>query len=255
MKGAEINSILNSFNSIGLDEMDEVTLMNRMETKYVFSATRLPAMLDLLSSKYLILEIDSKRNFQYNTVYLDTPDYLFYNQQMRGKLNRYKVRYRKYQITGRSFLEIKKKTNKNRTIKWRVEGDPDSFSDSGTFINKHLPYGAEELGQVLNNEFFRITLVNTVLRERITIDSGLSFSDPSGTGTEFPFLAIAEIKRDGHFCYSPACNIMKQMGIQPHRFSKYCTGSVVVREMPRKNILKQNLLLINKIENEYFKSI
>ena len=62
----------------------------------------------ILSVSYKVLEIDMIRSFPYHTTYLDTPDFLFYTQQLRGKLNRHKIRYRRYESTGISFLEIKK---------------------------------------------------------------------------------------------------------------------------------------------------
>src|SRR5664279_6433090 len=117
----EIHKLLSSFVPIGLNEMDDVSLMNRVETKYVFSANKLPELLNHLSKGYRMLDIDLMRIFPYHTTYLDTSDFLFYTQQLRGKLNRHKVRYRCYESTGLAFLEIKKRTNKNRTIKWRIE--------------------------------------------------------------------------------------------------------------------------------------
>jgi hypothetical protein len=257
MHGVEVDSVLDSFVPIQLKEMDEVLLMNRVETKYVFSALRLPHLLKMISDSYQILEIDAIRNFPYHTTYFDTPDLLFYNQQVRGKLNRHKVRYRIYETTGHSFLEIKKRTNKNRTIKWRIQNNmkPDYFDEKASaFMSDLLPYTSLSLSPVLINGFTRITLVCKELKERITLDYDISFGTPEGTGSRFPFLAIAEIKRDCHACFSPVGNAMKQLGIKPNRFSKYCMGSALMKEVPRKNSLKRNLILINKIENEYIKS-
>jgi hypothetical protein len=253
----EINNILGSFNPIALHEMDEVMLMNRVETKYIFSSKRLPALLDLLSLRYKILDINAVRSFPYQTTYLDTSDLLFYMQQVRGKLNRHKIRYRRYESTGVSFLEIKKKTNKNRTIKWRIENrltddSPDAIAS--VFIKEYLPDLCVDLKPVLINGFTRITLVGIECRERITLDYNLTFATPDGKNSNLPFLAIAEIKRNRHYGSSPFGIIMKDFGIRPNSFSKYCIGSAITSEMPRKNILKQNLLLINKIENEYLKS-
>ena len=75
----------------------------------------------MLSNHYQVLEINNMRILPYSTTYLDTSDYLFYYQHVRGEFERYKLRYRKYEATNESFLEIKKKTNKGRTIKWRIE--------------------------------------------------------------------------------------------------------------------------------------
>ena len=253
----EINKILGSFSPIALREMDEVMLMDRVETKYVFSSKRLPEILDLLSCRYKILDINAVRSFPYHTTYLDTSDLLFYMQQVRGKLSRHKIRYRRYESTGSSFLEIKKKTNKNRTVKWRIEnslinGSPDVRAS--IFIKEYLPDLCTDLKPVLVNGFTRLTLVGIECRERITLDYSLSFSTPEGKNSDLPFLAVAEIKRDCHSGSSPFGIIMKDFGIQRNCFSKYCIGSAITSSTLRQNTLKQNLLLINKIENEYLKS-
>lgn len=254
---SEIQTLLSAFQPIGLSEMDEVILMDRVETKYVFSVRKLPDLLDHLSGSYTVLEIDLIRAFSYHTTYLDTPDLLFYTQQVRGKLNRLKIRYRQYESTGLSFLEIKKKTNKNRTIKWRIENRLSSNSpdeDASAFIREYLPYCYSDLIPVLINGFTRITLVSMELKERITLDYNLSFTSPEGNSSRLPFLAIAELKRERHNGQTPLRKIMRAAGIQPNSFSKYCIGSTLIRDIPRKNTLKPNLLLLNKIQNEYTRS-
>ncbi len=253
----EIHKILSSFEPVGLAEMDNVSLMNRVETKYVFSSGKLPDILGLLSANYKILEISSIRCFPYNTTYLDTPDFLFYTQQVRGKLNRHKIRYRIYETMGSSYLEIKKRTNKNRTIKWRIENvltnnAPDI--NASAFIKEYLPYDLPDLRPVVKNGFNRITLVGKEFRERVTLDYDITFESYNGRRSEIPWLAIAELKRERHFSRSPLGNIMKQNGIKPNSFSKYCIGSTLTMEMPRMNTLKRNLMLINKIEHEYLQS-
>jgi hypothetical protein len=257
MHDSEINKILISFVPVGLKEMDDVMLMNRQETKYIFSARRLAELLDILAGSYKVLEIEAIRSFPYHTTYLDTPDMFFYTQQVRGKLNRHKIRYRRYESTGNSFLEIKKKTNKNRTVKWRIRNSliPGCFdNDASIFIRDYLPYDLPDLKPVLINGFNRITLVGIETRERITLDYDITFKAPEGADIGLPFLAIAEIKREKNSGFSPASTAMKNFGISPNRFSKYCMGNAIVREMLRKNTLKRNLLLIKKIENEYIKS-
>jgi hypothetical protein len=257
MYQTEIHKVLNSFTPIGLNEMDGVRLMNRVETKYLFCADRLPELLNLVKDSYKVLAIDEIRNFAYCTTYLDTSDFLFYTQQVRGKLNRHKVRYRRYESTGVSYLEIKKKTNKKRTIKWRIENllKPDSpDTEAIQFIRKYLPDGLPDLHPVLINGFTRITLVGNECKERVTLDYDLTFASPYGKISVFPFLAVAELKREKHSGLSPFGAVMKQLNIQSGSFSKYCIGSALIMDMPRKNLLKPNLLLINKIENEYFNS-
>ena len=257
MCSSEIQAVLSSFKPIGLGEMEGVTLMNRVETKYVFSTLKLAFLLDNLSENYKVLDIGTVRAFPYHTTYLDTPELLFYTQQVRGKLNRHKIRYRWYESTGVSFLEIKKRTNKHRTIKWRIENKLSSNSldrNATAFIREYLNYNLTDLKPVLINEFTRITLVGLELKERITLDYNLSFTSPEGNDSQLPFLAIAELKRERHNGQTPLYKTMREAGIQPCSFSKYCIGSALIRDMPRRNILKPNLLLINKIENEYTRS-
>jgi hypothetical protein len=257
MNNPERNIIFSSFGPIALHEMEQVMLMDRVETKYVFSSGKLPVIFSLLASEYKMLDIDMIRSFPYHTTYLDTPDHLFYMQQVRGKLNRHKIRYRRYESTGTSFLEIKKKTNKDRTIKWRIKNILTSDSpdeNAYNFINDLLQYPISNLKPVLINSFNRITLVGIACKERITLDYNINFSNTEGKSTEHPYLAVAEIKRDRHCSTSPFSLVMKEFGISPNGFSKYCIGSAIMYETLRKNNLKQNLRLINKIENEYLKS-
>ena len=255
MYRTEISTQLNSFVPIALFEMDAVMLMSRVETKYVFSARRLPHFLENLEGSYKVLEINNIRSFPYHTTYLDTPEMLFFAEQIRGKLNRHKIRYRRYESTGDSFLEIKKRTNKDRTEKWRISNclSPVFDQDALTFMTQYLPHKALDLKPALINGFTRITLVGKEVRERITLDYDIKFAIPGGPVTELPFLAIAEIKHERMAGYSPIGNSMKRLGIRPNGFSKYCMGNAIMKEIPRKNTLKPNLLLLNKIENEYFK--
>jgi hypothetical protein len=250
----DISEILGSFVPISLNEMDRVKLMNRVDSKYVFAVNKLPDLLGNLSGSYRVLDIDQIKVFPYHTTYLDTPEFLFFSQHLRGKLNRYKIRFRRYESTGISFLEIKKKTNRNKTIKWRIENSSDTNcpnQDASTFISEYLPYKNPALLPVLINRYTRVTLVDKNVNERLTLDFNLEFGSPEGKNVVLPFLAVAELKSEGNTCQSHFLKTMKQFCIRPGGFSKYCIGSTLVREMPRTNILKQNLLQIKKIENEY----
>jgi VTC domain. len=253
----ELHTVLDSFSPITLEEMDCVKLMNRFDTKYVFSSSKLPAFLKLLAGNYTILEISGARSFNYNTIYLDTPQYLFYNQHVTGKLSRHKVRYRTYENTGATFLEVKRKTNQYRTLKWRVKNNFDTSvidDEASGFIKKHILTDKIDLNPVMRNRFTRSTLVGTDSHERITIDYMMDFTAMKGTSVELPFIVIVELKSESVACHSPFGSAVRQSGIHPLGFSKYCIGNALLLDVPRKNILKQRLLLLKKIENEYLKS-
>ena len=250
-----ILEVLSSFSQISLEEMDNVRLMNRTETKYVMSVSRIPDILTRMNGDYKVLGINGVKNFSYYTTYLDTANYLFFNQHITGKLSRNKVRYRKYETTGNSFLEVKMKTNKNRTVKWRIENNiaPDGKCDAAAyeFINKHVPERPLVLKPALINTFMRITMVGIEISERITLDYNITFSDPDGRETRLPSVAVIEVKKDRFTDRSRITGILKASSVYPTGFSKYCIGNAVLNDLLRKNILKSKLLMINKIENEY----
>jgi hypothetical protein len=256
---SEIQECLNSFVPIGLDEMDNVTLMNRTDTKYVLSLNKIPDLLTCLDGGYKVLEINNERLFSYFTTYLDTIDYQFFNQHVTGKLNRNKVRYRKYDITGTTFLEVKRSTNKNRTIKYRIENTPasDSVCDSNAleFLKEYIPQSPLLLNSVLINRFKRVTLVGTDLNERVTIDYDLSFSNPAGIHVNIPSVAIIELKKEGNCYRSLMAGVLRSFSVHQTGFSKYCIGASMLYNLPRKNLIKQKLILLNKIENEFNKHV
>jgi hypothetical protein len=242
----EIISVINSFDTIPLYKMSKVGLMNRTDTKYVFSIKILPALLIQLTDIYKVMEINQDRIFPYTTTYLDTSDFLFYHQHMTGKLERHKIRYRKYELSGVSYLEIKKKTNRQRTEKIRIVNtlDPSGFDDRAScFITSYSPYNPDVLKPKLINTFTRTTLVNLETNERITFDFDLAFSDLNGNAFKLPFISIAELKREGFSNQSPFIGVAKSLAIRPTGFSKYCIGNQYFQEMPRGNLLKPKLCL------------
>ena len=105
------------FDPIRLDEMNEVKLMNRVDRKYWFHLDRLENLLHSIKNDYFILNIDGQSILPYATSYFDTTQNNMYTSHVNGKLNRYKVRRRTYVSTGISFLEVKFKSNKGKTIK------------------------------------------------------------------------------------------------------------------------------------------
>jgi hypothetical protein len=249
-----VTASLNCFIPISLKDMDSVKLMNRTDTKFVFRADKLASILELTKTKYKVLEIDGQRDFSYNTTYLDTNNFLFFYHQSIGKLQRHKVRFRIYEASGASYLEVKRKTNKNRTIKWRIKSeliDRNYNNEAVDFLREYIPETCQCLKPVLVNRFKRITLVGLETLERITLDHDISFSDGNGRLIEMPFIAIAELKREGFSNHSPFIDTIKQFNIRQTGFSKYCMGSAMLYNLPNKNRLKQKFILLNKIENEY----
>ncbi len=75
-------------------------------------------------------------------------------------------------------------------MKWRIENEPLSGSFdpiASAFIQKYLPVSSTLVKPSLTNEFTRITLAGFELKERITLDFNISFSDPENYGERYHF--------------------------------------------------------------------
>ena len=244
-----MTDILSAFAPISLEQMSGVKLMNRTDTKFVTNRTKLYQLLKLAQQDYYIQEIDGERNLEYDTTYFDTRAFDMYNQHQWGHTNRQKIRFRTYCISGLQFMEVKTKNNHGRTKKKRIEVTDMNVLEKQKydFLSKHLRYGADTLQPALNNHFSRITLVNKGKTELLTIDSSLSFHNlQSNKSIDMGDLVIIELKRDG-LVSSPVLDMLRQLRIHPHGFSKYCMGSALTNPQLPTNRFKRKLIEVRKI--------
>lgn len=244
-----MTELIHSFAPISLEQMAGVKLMNRTDTKFVTTTSRLHQLLQMARGDYYIQEIDGVRNLEYDTTYFDTRNYDMYLQHQWNHTNRQKIRFRTYCISGLQFMEVKTKNNHGRTKKKRIEvSDMDVMeSEKQQFLSQHLHYGADTLQPALRNHFSRLTLVNRAKTERLTIDSALTFHNlQSGRQMDMADLVIIELKRDG-LIYSPVLDMLRRLRIHPHGFSKYCMGSALTNPALPVNRFKRKLIEINKI--------
>jgi hypothetical protein len=244
-----MTELLKTFAPISLDAMSGVKLMNRTDTKFVTDQNHLRMLLQMAQGDYYVQEIDGQRNLEYDTTYFDTTAFDMYNQHQWNHTNRQKIRFRTYCISGLQFMEVKTKNNHGRTKKKRMEVSDMNVKDQAKsdFLGKHLRYGVETLQPALNNHFSRITLVNRAKTERLTIDSALRFKNlVSGEQKDMGQLVVIELKRDG-LVYSPVLEMLRQLRIHPHGFSKYCMGSALTNPQLSVNRFKRKLIEINKI--------
>ena len=248
-----MTELINKFAPISLEQMSGVKLMNRTDTKFVTTTDRLRLLLQMACNDYYIQEIDGGRNLEYDTTYFDTTAFDMYNQHQWNHTNRQKIRFRTYCVSGLQFMEVKTKNNHGRTKKKRMEVTDMNLAEQAKsdFIGKHLRYGVDTLQPALNNHFSRITLVNKAKTERLTIDSALHFHNiVSGVDKDMGDLVIIELKRDG-LVYSPVLEMLRQLRIHPHGFSKYCMGSALTNPELRVNRFKRKLIEINKILSQH----
>jgi len=243
------NLKLSEFNSISLKDLDKVQLLNRKDTKFVFSQNKLLQLLDRLKPFYQILEIEGKRTFIYDNTYFDTDEFFFYTQHHNECRKRFKVRHRRYCETNDQYFEIKIKDNKNRTIKKRLkinDGNGHFGEEEKRLISETIGLSPQHLNPKLNMQFSRITLADKSFSERLTIDTNLSVLN--GTGSKmFDQLVISEIKQKKYNPKSNFIRILRNLKIPEMRFSKYCMGMLHVNRGIKYNRFKPKLLQINKI--------
>lgn len=92
----ELTRVLNEFDAIQLNELEDANLMDRVDTKFAFPSCELEKILLDLLPHYLCFEINEMRIGNYQSLYFDKESFEFYNDHHNGKIHRFKVRFRKF---------------------------------------------------------------------------------------------------------------------------------------------------------------
>jgi hypothetical protein len=246
----KIKDILSDFEPITLKEMDGVKLMDRTDTKYVFRLDSLVAFLEQVKTDYRILVVNDHRISRYESLYFDTKNFDLYMCHHRGRLNRYKIRCRKYVESELHFFEVKFKNLKGRTIKDRVKQkliDGLINEKAENLLNEKTPLKAAHLEAKLWVNYSRITLVNKISPERVTIDVDLVFKN-SETNKSIDNLVIAEVKQEKAMS-SSFVRLMKKHHIREGSMSKYCFGVISLFNTIKHNNFKPKLIQLKKTLN------
>lgn len=239
-------NIINQFPAITLKEVNKVGLMDRVDKKFYFHERLLPNILMSILKDYSVLEIKGKRLMPYESFYYDTPGFQMFKWHHSGKLNRFKVRRRTYTLTGDTFLEVKFKSNKGKTIKSRQKCK-NVESENKSFIANKTPFDWADLKPVMNNQFDRIMLVNHNLKERVTIDLNLGFSNGDENYSFLDKLVILELKSERQGGIPELQKTLKSLRIYPSSFSKFITGISMHHNELKKNRFKSRFLDVNKV--------
>lgn len=255
-----LESLLNDFNSHGLDDLNNANLMSRVDSKFILPIAFLPVLLAGIRDQYTVLKIDDKRVFEYKNHYFDTPEMRFYQEHHNGKLNRFKVRHRSYVDTDTQFLEVKFKNNKKRTIKTRIkvngllqQGSVEQNELCSQFIKQQMKHNFADLIISQQGGYHRIALASEKRAERLTLDFALWFEGIQGSekdGSEkvtLPGFFIAELKQNKRSKLSPAYQVLTAHGFSPTSFSKYCIGcALIYGDSIKSNQFKKTLLRIQQ---------
>ena len=249
--------ILDGFDTISLDEMSSIRLMNRIDSKYLANEEQLARLLELARNEYMVQSIDGIRQSEYNTQYLDDRFNTMYLNHHNGRLTRQKVRIRTYVDTGDNFFEVKLKNNHGRTKKKRIHlTGADTYVQDGAaeFLEEHgmLSIPLSDMMPKVANRFKRITLVNNARTERLTIDRHLSFHNvETGLDRIMENLVVIEVKRDGN-TYSPIQDLLRELRIFPSGFSKYCIGMALTTPGIKRNMFNERIRKIEKLTSICF---
>ena len=246
---SNLPQIVADFSPISLDEMDDVKLMSRTDTKFAFKANKMPLLLQKLLPFYRVLAIDGELIHDYKSLYYDTDNRKFYLDHHNGRVNRNKIRFREYVGSKLTFLEIKRKNNKGKTIKKRMRVD----AISNELSEKQQNYIEKIIGRPMEVNakqwinFSRITFVHKTQKERLTIDVNLTFENSNEKG-DMKHIVIAEVKQERMSRSSDFMRIAKEMHILPIRISKYCLTTLALNPELKKNRFKKKVLFINKLK-------
>jgi len=230
--------ILQAFQTFSLFELDSTNLLmkNRFESKYYFNLSQLDSILETCQNRYNILKIDDRLIFDYQNVYFDTKDFQLYYHHHNGKAERYKIRQRVYLNSQLSFIEVKQKTKKGNTNKYREEGV--SIENAASFLQSHISLDCTQLIPTLENKYKRITLLHKKNQEKVTIDINLNFASEK-SNMAFNQIAIAEVKSES-YSGTDFSKIMKLFGIREGWMSKYCMGMIALGIPVRHNLFNQS---------------
>ncbi|UZN05303.1 polyphosphate polymerase domain-containing protein [Cellulomonas sp. S1-8] len=216
---------------VGLDELVErAGLLTRVDRKYLVPVADVHALLRRLPPDSQVLEIGSRRLFDYESVYFDTPDLLAYHLAARRRRRRFKVRTRTYVDSAQCWIEVKTRGARGTTVKDRV---PHLLDDRGT-VGGALPFvtatlaahgipGAAEMRWVptLVTRYRRATVLLPDTDSRLTVDVDLTWRD-GHEALALDRLAVVETKTGS--TASAADRLLWAHGHRPLRISKYATG-------------------------------
>lgn len=245
---SDLLSILAGFMPISLEEMNHVELLNRVDTKYVINEDQLLEYLSAINTQYKVLVISGKSVHPYETLYFDTADFHLYKMHHNGKLNRFKLRCRKYLDSGAAFFEIKSKTNTHRTVKRRIPVDaiPEILDETLIeYIRANAPGEFKNYIPSLRVYFDRLTLVSKQANERLTFDTNLRYLS-RGQEKQIRRMVIVEVKQENH-SVSPFGQLMKINHQHKNYISKYCIGVACLNKNLKANRFKEKINALNKL--------
>lgn len=244
-----VSEIVGRPRGISLKELTPLSLLDRMDTKYLIHQDDLCRALEAAIHDYTVLEINGVRPGRYITTYFDTPDFDMYFAHHDGERARFKLRCRSYLDSKMVFIEVKMKNNKERLIKFRrqVPEPITSFRQvKRDWLPEYFHYPFDSVHPVVWNRFRRVTLANFEKQERVTIDVDVHFGCGENTFT-YDGLSVVEVKQTKFSpTRSPLAQQLHRMHFNPMGISKFCIAATHYYPNFKHNNFKPLLLYMNR---------
>ena len=228
------------FDSLSLESLtSRAALLTRTDTKYIVDLPALDALIDSVWRDHLVLEIEGRRVFNYETIYFDSPELHVYHAHVQGRRRRFKVRSRRYIDSGLNVFEVKLKGLRGTTVKHQLAIDA---ADHGTISSAAAVFAGDILDSAYGHRlpdayepalamhYQRVTLASRENVERMTWDFALRFD---AGGALSPTHVIVETKSERG--RGTADRALANLGVRPMSVSKYCAGIGLSRADVRVN--------------------
>ncbi len=262
---AKYNEKLKSFKAITLTQLNSTaSFLKRIDKKYLLNAKQFSEILSDLKANFKVLEIDWKKIFEYDNVYMDTDKYLFYYQHQNKQKSRTKIRTRYYVDTNLAFFEYKQK-NSWVTNKFRYQFPPEEhgFMTRGkkrffdwVWQSNYAWEKTPDISPSIKTNYKRITMVSNSGEERLTIDFDIKATNLRKKWAklvDLKNLVIVESKTLKE--NSQASEIMKKNKIKKAKScSKYSLGVVYSWLAEKFDTFKETMEQIKQIRMETVRS-
>jgi hypothetical protein len=262
--GSALLNRLSGFSTMSLTELNATaSYLKRIDRKFLMTEKKFLEILGDLSTDFKALEIGGKRVFLYDNVYMDTDEYLFYNQHENRVPSRTKVRTRHYTDAGDlAFFEYKQKED-GITKKFRYQFPAEEHGTMTKGKKRFFEWvfqslysdKAPDISPAMQTKYNRLTLVSVTGEERLTIDFNISVKDlrnDKAKNIKLDNLVIIESKSLSDHCKS--LDIIKSHGVkQAKACSKYSLGIVYSWLAEKWTKFEKTMKKIKKIRMELVK--
>lgn len=253
---------LENFQALTLTELNaQASYLKRIDRKFLLTKDQFAEILEDLKEDFQVLEIAGKKIFSYDNVYMDTDNYLFYNQHQDKFKTRTKIRTRLYKDSDMAFFEFKQKINGiTQKFRYQFPSEEHGVMTKGKkrffeWVWQSMYQGTPQAPHIfpsIKTAYKRITLVEKTGGERLTIDFSvktLDLRDEDAKDIKLKNLVIIESKSLWDDCTS--MKVMKKHKIdEASSCSKYSLWVVYSGLAKKHDTFDQTMKEIAKIKSE-----